>query len=146
MASVTVEGIRELLFDLREFPDQIQQKTVDRLSQIAYDAARQGAGRHIRTGALWQSVFNRPLTKTSRIVEHDRGRAPHAVFVIQGTRPHVIVPRYKQALRWPTATGFAFAKRVNHPGYAGDPYMDRAADKALGELQNIIGTVIRESL
>jgi len=45
----------------------------------------------------------------------------HWHFVEYGTRPHMIYPRYKQALYWPGA-GFPRA-RVHHPGATANPFM-----------------------
>lgn len=142
---VEVKGVRELIFDLRAFPDKVREGVINRLSQIAYDSAQKGAGRHVVTGALFQSVFNRP-SPGGRTVGHDRQRAPHARWVIQGSRPHVILPSKKKALRWPDGGKFVFAKKVNHPGYEGDPYMDRAAADALAQFNAILNEEIGRAI
>lgn len=52
--------------------------------------------------------------------------APYALHVEYGTKPHVIKPRTKRALRWASAggkNGWAFAKQVNHPGTAARPFL-----------------------
>ena len=52
----------------------------------------------------------------------------------------------KMVLRWPSGvgggTGFVFARQVNHPGYKGDPWMERA--KAASH--DIFARHIREAL
>ena len=143
--SVEINGLKELVFDLRAFPDKIQEKVIARLSQVAYNSAQKGAGRHVVTGALYQSLFNRPIAG-GRQVGHDTRRAPHAKFVIQGTRPHTIRPKNKKALRWVDGNGFRFAKFVNHPGYRGDPYMDAAADDALRQFIQITTDATKGSI
>src|SRR5690606_40474018 len=45
----------------------------------------------------------------------------HWHCVEYGTRPHMIYPRYKQALYWPGA-GFPRA-RVHHPGATANPFI-----------------------
>lgn len=45
----------------------------------------------------------------------------HWHFVEYGTRPHMIYPKYKQALYWPGA-GYPRAK-VHHPGATANPFM-----------------------
>jgi len=57
--------------------------------------------------------------------------ASYAVFVEKGTRPHTIRAKYRKSLRWPTATGFAFAREVQHPGTR--PY--RFLENALGKVE-----------
>lgn len=88
------------------------------------------AGKHTRTGRLFASVISRRLSDREWFIGHDGQVAPHALFVHWGTKPHVIEPKNKKALRWPAGGQFAFAKRVNHPGYRGDPWLVRASAQA----------------
>jgi hypothetical protein len=44
------------------------------------------------------------------------GRTPQLGFLIFGTRPHIIVPKTKKALRFVGRGAVVFAKRVRHPG------------------------------
>ncbi|MFD6094752.1 hypothetical protein ACFVWN_01055 [Nocardiopsis flavescens] len=41
-----------------------------------------------------------------------------------GTKPHIILPRYKKALYWPGARHPV--ARVHHPGTVANPFMRRA--------------------
>lgn len=145
MIEIEVNGVKELLGDLNQFPEKLQGKVMLGLSQKAYDEAQRGAGRHVVTGALFQSLYNRKIAD-GRQVGHDPGRAPHAAFVQFGTRPHTIAPKTKKALRWAGPNGFIFAKIVNHPGYIGDPYMIKAKDSALSIFQSIIDKAMKESI
>ena len=56
--------------------------------------------------------------------------APHAASIEDGSKPHVIRPKKKRALRWPSggtgANGWAFAKKVNHPGTRAQPFLKPA--------------------
>lgn len=102
------------------------------LSRTAVDVERyveQQADMHTKTGALVQSVYSRK-TPGGYEIGHDLQRAPHALFVHWGAKPHVIKPKTKKTLRWAAGGAFAFAKEVNHPGYKGDPWIKRAADLA----------------
>lgn len=87
------------------------------------------AGKHSKTGAIVSSVYLR-REGAGFVVGHDGQRAPEALFVHWGTRAHVIRPKKKGALRWASGGLFHFAKKVNHPGYRGDPWMVRAATMA----------------
>lgn len=84
------------------------------------------AARHNQTGALVQSVYLRRAGEAWDI-GHDGQRAPHALFVHWGTRPHKIAPKKKGVLRWGAGGIFHFARSVNHPGNKPDPWMTRAA-------------------
>ena len=81
--------------------------------------------------------------------------ADYAVHVEQGTRPHVIRPRNRKALRWAADAGSArlsgaprkggrvrFAKRVQHPGTKAQPFMIPGAQKAV-EGAGLKATVIK---
>ena len=52
--------------------------------------------------------------------------APYAVFVHEGTRPHVIRPRYARALRFEMDGRTVFAAKVHHPGTAPNPFLANA--------------------
>jgi hypothetical protein len=52
----------------------------------------------------------RPEGESAWIIDHNLQHAPHALFVHFGTRPHVIRPKDKKALRWATQNQKAFAK------------------------------------
>jgi hypothetical protein len=140
---IRFEGLSEVTGTLRRLPERLERTTILRLSQVAYDEAQRGAGRHVKTGALFQSLYNRAIP-TGREVGHDPDRAPHAVFVQLGTRPHEIRPRRKKALRWPSAGKFQFAGRVRHPGYGGDAYLLRAATLAVQEFSRILDSALEE--
>lgn len=145
MIEVSLNGIDKLVKDLQGVPDKLIKPTILRMSQIAYDETQRGAGRHSKTGALFQSVYNRKV-QDGRAVGHDTGRAPHAKFVLFGTRPHVIRPKTKKALRWAGPGGFVFAKRVNHPGSKADPYLETARDKALAGFERIVSEQLRDAI
>jgi hypothetical protein len=50
----------------------------------------------------------------------------YAVMVHDGTRPHIIRPRSKQALKFTIGGQVVFAKVVHHPGTRAKPFLDRA--------------------
>lgn len=84
---------------------------------------------HTKTGALERSLGKRRIPGGWEI-GHDSRVAPYARFVHDGTKPHAIFPRNKKALRWPSGSAFRFARKVRHPGYKGDRWMERAAREA----------------
>lgn len=124
------------------------------------------AGRHEKTGVLNHSIFKKKQADGSWLVGHDPQRASYAKFVIEGTRPHVIVPkpfpfpvRYtkkgkhggktpylksKKSLRWTSGGRYVYAGKVHHPGYKGDNWIERAAALApkqfAANVQRILNT------
>lgn len=87
------------------------------------------AAKHSKTGAIVSSIYLR-RDGSDFTVGHDGQRAPEALFLHWGSRAHVIRPKNKKVLRWAGNGLFHFAKKVNHPGYRGDPWMVRAATMA----------------
>ena len=51
-----------------------------------------------------------------------------AVFQHEGTKPHLIAPRFKKVLRFAVNKEFVFSRRVWHPGIKADPFLYTAAD------------------
>ena len=142
---IQVNGVKELLGDLKAMPEKLTGGVILNLSQVAYDSAQKGADRHTKTGALVQSLYNKKITG-GRSVGHDPGRAPQAAFVNFGTRPHTIGPSKKKALRWAGPNGFIFAKLVNHPGYIGDDYIGKAKDDAISQFQTILDKAMKKAI
>tara|TARA_R110000868_G_scaffold70292_1_gene206629 strand:+ start:420 stop:857 length:438 start_codon:yes stop_codon:yes gene_type:complete len=135
--SVQVGDIQSVINRLTAIPVGLEKYVIRNLAQVAQDNAESGADRHSKTGALRQSLYNRPVVD-GRAVGHDRNRAPYAAFVLLGTRPHKITPKRKKALRWAAGGKFFFAKSVNHPGYRGDNYLLRAATEAVRQFDRIV--------
>lgn len=57
----------------------------------------------------------------------DEGLAPHGIFVLAGTKPHIITPKNKQALKTP----YGIFKKVNHPGTKPDDFLGRGLQRTL---------------
>ena len=142
--TVTLQGLSEVRGQLPQIPENIQQRVIFNLSQVAFDFAEQGARRHAKTGPLMQSLFNRAIPG-GREVGHDLNRAPHALFINAGTKPHIIRPKDKKALRWVVGNRFIFAKEVKHPGYRGDGYIVQSATEALRQFAAIVDKATKDS-
>lgn len=56
---------------------------------------------------------------------------PASRYVIEGTRPHVIRPRRKKALRFTVGGRTVYAKRVQHPGNRPNNFLLEALRDAL---------------
>lgn len=142
--TVKVLGVEAVKSDLLQLPPALEKSVIRQMAQIAFDAAYRDANSHSKSGKLTQSLFNRAIPN-GREVGHDPTIAPHALFVHFGTRPHKIRPKDKKALRWAGPNGFIFAREVNHPGYRGDPYLNRAADDAIRRFSFIVDNAIKEA-
>lgn len=82
---------------------------------------------------------------TGRVFLNTR-RAPYGPFVHEGTPPHIIRPKNRQALRWTAGSDFVFAGKVHHPGYRGDPFLYNALDAMDEEIDRIFDRYITLAL
>lgn len=137
MLNINLTGTESVFAKFKALDDALKSKVVTRLAEAVYDDVEQAVDKHTKTGTLFQSLRLKKVSDGYEIY-HDLQRAPHALFVHWGTKPHVIKPKDKKSLRWPSGNGFVFAKFVKHPGYKGDPYMDRAATNAPRHFEQII--------
>lgn len=134
-----LDNVQRELTATQKLPDQ----AIRDLSQYIFDRAEKGAGKHAKTGALERSLYNKKITG-GREVGHAAQVAPYARFVHWGTRPHVIQPKKRKALRWPVDGKFIFAKRVHHPGYKGDPWLLKAVDEASRNFDQIVAGSLKK--
>ena len=60
----------------------------------------------------------------------------YAKFVYYGTKPHIIKPKNKKALKTP----YGYRKRVKHPGTKANPYLDIGLKNMInsGKLHNLL--------
>ena len=145
MIEVNVQGIEAIRATFARLVPEAQTKVLKGLAQVAFDTAQRQVDTHTQTGALARSLRLRSDGEGGWIIGHDQQHAPYAPWVHWGTRPHMIRPREKKALRWPSGaggkTGFVFAKWVRHPGYAGDAWLVQAADEAVRQFDAIVRRV-----
>lgn len=143
MITVDLSGIEETRAVFAKLVPRVQSSALAKLAKIVHDDVEQSIDRHTKKGALLQSLRWVKRDDEHRIYQ-DLQRAPHAEFVHWGTRPHLIKPSKKKALRWTSGNRFVFAKFVKHPGYKGDPYFVAAADNAPRHFARIIQQIQRE--
>lgn len=145
MIEVNVQGTDAIRDTFARLVPETQRKVLRGLAQVAFDTAQRQVDTHTQTGALARSLRLRSDGKGGWIIDHDLQHAPYAIFLHFGTRPHLIRPREKKALRWPSGqggkTGFVFAKWAKHPGYKGHPYLVEAADEAVRQFDAIVSRV-----
>lgn len=87
----------------------------------------------VRTGELKRSTSPDPVRITGpwSLESGVSARARHALFVHEGTRPHVIRPRRANALVFDIDGRTVFARRVRHPGTRPRPFLRRAAEEVV---------------
>lgn len=80
---------------------------------------------HMADG-ITSTVLTAPLRGVVRIPSP-------CVYVVRGTRPHMIYPRRAKRLRfyWDKKGRIVYAKQVSHPGTAPNPFTIRGLHRAL---------------
>jgi len=92
-------------------------------AQRVQDGARAYLVPHNKTGRLSASITKRwgPSTGTTLSIQVGSWTCPYALFVHDGTEPHLIRPNKKQALFWEGAPHPV--KLVHHPGTKPIPFL-----------------------
>ena len=78
----------------------------------------------VDTGNLRRSTQH--YTKGSKEAGVSARGAPYWVDIEYGTAPHVITPKKAKALRFQIGKDEVYAKKVQHPGTAPNPFVKRA--------------------
>jgi hypothetical protein len=134
---ISIDGrfgnVKKALTMKRDEMDNQLNMMVRNLTDLAAKWVRHEAPR--KTGNLAAST-QKEYMGTSGHVYVSNAQARYFDFVVDGTRPHDIKPKNKQALYWP---GAAFPVRgVKHPGTKANPYLDKAFNKMLPEVDQIV--------
>jgi hypothetical protein len=121
---------RGLEFDevTQKLSGKLREKLIERLTNMAFEAAFWGSP--VKTGYLASTVY-----KDFGFGEGKIGTAAsYAEAVEKGTRPHEIRPINGSILAFKVAGKMMFTPLVHHPGTKANPFIERAADVALGKV------------
>lgn len=142
---LTINGAESVDQLLGAIPDKIDDVFLV-IAERIYKRSLASATEHWKKGALAASLGSgvKKIAGGYSVVSSN-ARAPHNIFVHFGTRPHTIKPKNTKYLRWPSGNNYAYAKKVNHPGYKGDPFMYRAADIELSNFDKVFAEVMRDA-
>lgn len=119
-------------------PDKTQKMVEEQLKKAVRDIKEYASDHHrytSRGGDLERRGIITDVKGSEGVVALNPA-VPYAVFVHEGTKPHIIEPRDKMALRWVSRGEFAFAKRVQHPGTEKDQFLYEAAENEMPKIQS----------
>ncbi len=120
---------------------ELRQKLIERLADIAYASAFYGAP--WRTGKLAGSIVKQVGDGEASI----QALAPYAIFVVNGTAPHLIRPVNASCLAFEAKSGeFVFTQLVRHPGTKPNPFIQRAAEDARSKADEVFAELWLELL
>lgn len=83
-----------------------------------------------RTRKLERSIVKRAEVDVRGPVVYVVTSVPYARYENDGTRAHLIVPKFKTVLRFPAGGQLVFTTIVHHPGTTGSHFLTRALSAA----------------
>ncbi len=98
----------------------------------------------VRTGNLRASHFRPESLEFRNLYGKLQPSPKYALFVHEGTAPHVIEPRSAKALFWKNASHPV--KRVNHPGTIANPFLRNAVDASQGQVDRFFIKAVDDTL
>lgn len=107
----------------QKLPQKLSNWVLDTVGEFAFQEMKRRAPRGA-TGRLSKNIVKRASGLEVQITPLES----YAIFVEEGTAPHEILPVNAQALRFEMHGKVVFAKRVNHPGTAPQPFIRETAD------------------
>lgn len=121
-----------------ELAGDVAAPTLDDAGGQALEAVRSRAGRHRVTGRMQSQIR---LERTGDGIRHEvtvRAGGPMARIVAGGSVAHEIKPIRARALALHGAVRHPFAARIRHPGTHADPFVERALDDAIPEIDRTV--------
>jgi len=87
--------------------------------------------RQLAPGSMSRQITSRITRERDEITGYVISNHPATIYVVSGTRPHVIRPVRAQALRFQVGGRTVFAKIVYHPGTRANNFLLDALREAL---------------
>ena len=144
MVTINNQQLKKIYKDLKYFKDDFEKEVIKDVTLKTYEETKRLVTPHNKTGNLYDNISYKLNDKEGKVyidnhnmlVEWNGKRVNYGLFVHFGTRPHIIKPKIKKALRWSSNGRFIFSKKVRHPGYRGDPFIYNALQNTI---QRIFG-------
>lgn len=128
---IHIRGVSAVLSDLESLRGSFMKEASEALAVSLRDVQERARAEHrftTRTGLAERSIRTAEARKGQTLSGTVYTALDYGVYLHEGTKPHVIEPRRKKALRWTDGGRFVFARRVKHPGTKADPYIYDALD------------------
>lgn len=139
---VKIVNLEEIKKALANFP-QVAEKNLQLAVEASVAEIEKAAVRPtvpFKTGALIQSFsFGRVI---GRLIGKSGPTVNYAIYVHEGTRPHIILPKNGKALYWKGAAHPV--KSVKHPGTKPNRFMDAIAQKVSPRIQALFQRAIEK--
>jgi hypothetical protein len=117
----------------------LRQKLIERLADVAWAHAFWNAPK--RTGKLASTI----VKEVSDCKASINVLAPYAMYLVKGTRPHIIRPVNASVLAFQSVSGkMVFARLVHHPGTKPNPWMQQAAEYSRSKAEETFAELWQE--
>jgi HK97 gp10 family phage protein len=140
----TIEvSTRGLEFDevVQKLSRPLRRKLVEKLADVAWASAFWNAPR--RSGYMANTIIKEVGNGEASI----EVLVPYAMYVVKGTRPHVIRPVNASVLAFEAPNGkMVFTRLVRHPGTKPNPFMERAAENARNKAEEVFAELWLEMI
>jgi len=116
---------------IREPDYSVKWMAVNAVPELQAELIREFAT-NLRDNAKLEAPYDSGALVNSIVAENGRvvARAEHALYVHEGTRPHVIYPRNPGGvLSWVSGGARHFARHVFHPGTKPNPFLKRGLER-----------------
>lgn len=84
----------------------------------------------VKSGETRAGIYSRVVLSNPGYNVEVGARSKAMPYHHDGTKPHIIRPRRKRALKFQAGGRTVFAKKVNHPGTRANPFLIRAGQAA----------------
>ena len=119
--------------ELRELIDSLSDRSlIPRVASISLFNATESLASYSTKNAGFKKPTGRTVQATQTSVKKltasvfvDKKDVPYIEPLYFGSRPHIIEPKNKKSLSWASGGDRIFAKKVQHPGYKGNPFIFR---------------------
>lgn len=125
------------------------EEATDILYRHSVDTIRKGEGRDAGgTDRIptWQTIRKEVHPTTRGAQGNVWSDDPVAEGLNKGVPPHTILPRNARALRFETGGRVVYAKRVEHPGFAGDNWVARARESAERDVRRLYDSRVERAI
>lgn len=122
--SVTLD--RSRLERLLRLPGGLVHRNMQRRMRRAEETARR-----LAPGGMSRGISSRVEREGNEMTGFLTSSHPATIYVVSGTRPHIIRPVRAQALRFTVGGRVVYAKIVHHPGTRPNDFMAEALRAAL---------------
>jgi len=152
--SVSLFGDKDIKNALKHIDANLHTEIIRDATIDAFENVKKRAEKHYDTGNMENNISFKVHSYFGEVYIEDNGmlvdfkgkKINYATFVLYGTRPHLITPKDKKALRFSSVKDFVFAKVVKHPGYKGDNFLYDGVQDTFKKLNKIINKVVENEL